>query len=80
MNTTDVDRSRGLWRSILAVALLGALLGALFVRHYAPDEFETYLTQLIATFICALLAVAFGLALFNYQSKETDQRRVRQLK
>jgi hypothetical protein len=65
--------------SILAFALFGALLGAVFVRHYVPNEFATYLIQLIATFIGAVLAVAFGLALFNYQSKETDRRRARQL-
>jgi hypothetical protein len=79
MNTTDVDRSRNLWVSILAFALWGALLGAVFVRHYVPNEFATYLIQLIATFIGAALAVAFGIALFNYQNKQTDQRRIWQL-
>lgn len=79
MNPRTDQRSRDIALGIVAFALLGAVIGAGVTRHQAPNQLDTYLIQLFATFIGASLAVSIGLALFDYQSRESDRRRSRQL-
>lgn len=74
------QRSRYIALGVVVFAVLGAAIGAGITWHQAPNQLDTYLIQLFATLIGALLAVSIGLALFDYQSRETDRRRSRQLK
>ena len=61
------------------MAVFGAEVGLDLAWRLASGELGNYVIQLFATFIGALLAVAIGLALFDFQSRETDERRSRQL-
>jgi hypothetical protein len=74
-----MNRSLTVAVCIAVIAIFAAEAGADLTWHRAPDELGNYLVQLGATFIGALLAVGLGLALFEFQGRETEQRRSRQL-
>jgi hypothetical protein len=74
-----VNRSRTIALGIGVLAVFGAEVGVDLASRLSPGELGNYVIQLVATFIGALLAVAIGLALYDFQSIETDQRRSRQL-
>jgi hypothetical protein len=74
-----VNRSLVFALLIVIIAVFGAEVGVELALRLAPRELGNYLIQLFATLIGAALAVAIGLALFDFQSREADQRRSRQL-
>jgi hypothetical protein len=74
-----VNRSLAIALVIGVIAVLGAEIGGELAWRFAPGELGNYIVQLSATFIGALLAVAIGLTLFDFQSRDIDKRRSRQL-
>jgi len=64
---------------IVWVVEIVAYISAMFYT-YAPSDFAEWLATLLATFIGAILAVAGGIVLFNFQRHQSDSDRRNQLR
>jgi hypothetical protein len=72
-------RTRDIALAVVIAAIFALEIGGVLTQQVARPHLAAYLIQLFATFIGAVLAVAIGLLLFDYQTEETDERRRRQL-
>ena len=64
---------------VAAVAVFLTVAGTALILMFDHAAFMSWISTLVATFVGAVLALAVGIGLFNYQAGETDRKRQSQL-